>query len=110
MEDPASDVYNPDLMTCVGTVPRLVGCEAAYYFPADMDVCAPFNAHGGGGDNSTQEDSESELGRATGSSDVGAEGNRGGHLVLHVRSGDIFGTSAPSGYGQVYIYCAVVHG
>lgn len=67
---------NENLTACVENVPRLLGCEAAYFFPAGVDICPP---------------AKSTL--------------RAGHLVVHVRSGDIFNgmvrESTIRRYGQV---------
>lgn len=37
--DKAHPFYTPGLSECVKTVPPVTGCEAAYLFPADIDVC-----------------------------------------------------------------------
>ncbi|CAM9146176.1 unnamed protein product [Scytosiphon promiscuus] len=34
------EFYNPGLLKCVARAPRLLGCEAAYYFPKDIDICS----------------------------------------------------------------------
>ncbi|CAM9408479.1 unnamed protein product, partial [Hapterophycus canaliculatus] len=33
------EFYNPELLKCVSRAPRLLGCEAAYFFPKDVDIC-----------------------------------------------------------------------
>ena len=35
----AHPFYTPGLSECIKTVPPVTGCEAAYLFPADIDVC-----------------------------------------------------------------------
>lgn len=71
------------LRDCVKDLPRLVGCEAAYLFPTNRDVCQQASQQNGSGREVDQ----------------GKEG--AGALVLHVRSGDIFGKHPRSNYGQV---------
>lgn len=63
------------LRECIKEAPRLLGCESAYYFPTDEDVCPD------------KEAAKREGGAGT--------------LVLHVRSGDIFGDAILWYYGQV---------
>ncbi|CAN0041429.1 unnamed protein product [Laminaria digitata] len=104
----------PKLRECMAKVPRLVGCEAAYYFPQDIDVCHPPEEGKGDRNESTGgelEDGEGERGRgaAVGGGAVdGLQEKEGrsrtsgaGNLVMHIRSGDIFETSTLTGYGQV---------
>lgn len=75
MLDPSRDEYNPALVQCIKKVPRMPGCESAYFFPKDVDVCS--------------------------SSADSSENVRAGSLVVHVRSGDIFTDAILSYYGQV---------
>lgn len=66
------------------TIPRPFGCEAAYWFPVDIDVCDSIETTNSDGD-------------LHGSYDEAG----GGNLVLHVRSGDIFVNPVHNEYGQV---------
>lgn len=87
VEDPDHKYYNPMIRGCIAKAPRLLGCEAAYFFPKDVDVCLSNPAEGG-----------PNLGRLTQEQRV--EGGGAGNLLLHVRSGDVF--EHPSRfYGQV---------
>ncbi|CAM9267666.1 unnamed protein product [Ectocarpus sp. 12 AP-2014] len=71
LDNPERSKYLPHIRDCMAKAPRLLGCEAAYYFPQDIAVCPrkkkPFLALG----------------------DRNPPGGAG-NLVLHVRSGDIF--------------------
>ena len=98
----------PRLRACIAKVPRLLGCESAYYFPKDLDVCEGPDGGDGGLDGETddgglEEEKKEEAGGAKG----GLEGvekqqpKGAGNLVVHIRSGDIFSTSVLSYYGQV---------
>lgn len=93
------DSYNPDLMKCYRKVPRLIECEAAYYFPADTDVCAPDIP--GDGDRKEQDGEGELIGGGGRGANNGSSGGGAGNLVLHVRSGDIFSTAVLPQYGQV---------
>lgn len=78
-EDWNGRATNEPLTACIEKS-RVLECEAAYYFPTDVDICDnPYSAR----------------------ENVGAADNAG-HLVVHVRSGDIFTYREASGrYGQV---------
>lgn len=88
-------------------VPRLIGCEAAYYFPQDIDIChAPEEGARDRNESRGGELEEGGAGAAGGAVDTLQEnkegGSRGaGNLVIHIRSGDIFEYSTLTGYGQV---------
>lgn len=79
MEDPDLAEYNPELLECIKRVPHMPGCESAYFFAKNIDVCAP-----------TKTDTI-----------------RAGNLVINVRSGDIFQDAVLGYYGQVctHVYC-----
>ena len=125
MDTPGHSHYNPTLRECVKKVPRLLGCEAAYYFPMDIDVClggelkaaageveegeGPSAGHGWkrriSDDVRLQGDVddrrvEGEDGGG-GDNDADGEEEKVGKLVLHVRSGDIFKDDVLWYYGQV---------
>ncbi|CAM9966980.1 unnamed protein product [Pylaiella littoralis] len=116
------ELRTPGLKRCIKQAPRLLGCEAAYYFPEDVDLCPtaaasptrpPVNQReekkidSGGGRHLLN---VSKLAEATPSNEEeggqvevawGRRGGRGeGTLVLHVRSGDVFGETPLSSYGQ----------
>lgn len=82
-EDWNGRATNEPLTACIEKS-RVLECEAAYYFPTDVDICDnPYSARENVGVN---------LGTA----------DNAGHLVVHVRSGDIFTYREASGrYGQV---------
>lgn len=48
MDKPGHSYYNPKLLKCIKSAPRLLGCEAAYYFPTDIDVCTREKSREGG--------------------------------------------------------------
>ncbi len=77
MTDEGNPKYTPGLKECVKKSPRIFGCEAAYWFPMDINVCDSIE---------------------TPKSDGGAGA---GNLVIHVRSGDAFVSPVHHGYGQV---------
>lgn len=87
------EFYNPGLKKCISRAPRLLGCEAAYYFPKDIDLCHEAAAPAGGHEASTSGEDQ-EPGQHEG-------GQSGGNLVVHVRSGDIFDDAVLKSYGQV---------
>ena len=62
---------------------RVLECEAEYYFPTNVDICeSAYPAQESDGANSSVAEA--------------------GHLVIHIRSGDIFKRRAAYGiYGQV---------
>ena len=116
--------YNvPGLTECMAKVPRLLGCEAAYYFPQDVDICPAPKEEAievGRDRNESRGGGLEEAGTEAAAGVVGVqEENEGrhkgaGNLVIHIRSGDIFQYSANSygsgdllqhlsqmGYGQV---------
>lgn len=93
------------LATCVRSV-RLLDCEAAYYFPKFRNIC-PSSAHPLSLPAYTSLSEPSEP--AERSSDRRAA--RGGNLVIHVRSGDVFKYKHAFGtYGQppLSFYKAVI--
>lgn len=98
----------PHLRACIAKVPRLLGCESAYYFPKDLDVCEGLGGGGGGRggateDNGFEEEKEGEAGGVEGGLAGGQKQQHkgAGNLVIHIRSGDIFSTNVLSYYGQV---------
>lgn len=74
--------YNPGLQKCVENLPPLIGCEAAYLFPTDIEIC-PTEGRTGGEERGREDEKVA------------------GNLVIHVRSGDIFAGTKAKGYGQV---------
>lgn len=129
LETPDHEYHVPGLKECITRAPRLLGCEAAYYFPKDVDVCgtaaAPPTSPPVDQDEEMRLDpgerrdelerrkiaeakstpvNEEESGQAQGQregSGPEAEGGGGeGTLVLHVRSGDIFDNDVLAYYGQ----------
>lgn len=123
MEDTRDEHYNPQLLSCIRRVPRLLACEAAYYFPSNVDVCSG-REHAGNGDTTEQIETNKKWGLVPGLDLAGGgkgEGKdeykggeverRAGNLVLHVRSGDIFDDAVLSYYGQASLLpeaCAFV--
>lgn len=75
---------NPELFQCIKLMPRLIGCEAAYYFPVGKDMCP-------------------ESARASHGRSAAGEGTAGGAgtLAIHIRSGDVFKETPHVAYGQV---------
>ena len=84
VDDQEDPYYTPGLVQCVETLPPLIGCEAAYLFPIDVDVCLP-NISGDEGDEEQDLEGGSEERTVIGQESAG-------NLVIHVRSGDIFFT------------------
>lgn len=39
MADKDHPLYTPGLRECIDDLPPLIGCEAAYFFPTEIDVC-----------------------------------------------------------------------
>lgn len=77
--------YNPGLLKCMKHPgPPVTGCEAAYLFPTDIDLCLS--------DTTTE-------GHALVENEEGVAGN----LVIHIRSGDIFVDPVLFSYGQVRV-------
>eukprot|EP00904_Undaria_pinnatifida_P002899 jgi/Undpi1/1260/HiC_scaffold_109.g14174.m1 len=75
------------LALCVRTV-RLLDCESVYYFPKSLDVCEGLTPSSGR--------------VATAASNAESDVETAGHLVIHVRSGDVFRYRRAYGsYGQV---------
>lgn len=83
LEDWNGRATNEPLTACIEKS-RVLECEAAYYFPTDVDICDnPYSARENFGMNMSAAD-------------------KAGHLVVHVRSGDIFTLREARGrYGQV---------
>eukprot|EP00903_Cladosiphon_okamuranus_P013122 g12238.t2 len=124
------ELRTPGLKRCIKRAPRLLGCEAAYFFPKDLEVCPTAaasptrpSAHqreekkqnsGGKHDFLTRSELaeatpsneeegrqvELEWGRSEGGGGGGGGGRGAGTLVLHVRSGDVFIDAPLSSYGQ----------
>lgn len=76
VKDPTREIYNPALLQCIKNVPRMLGCESAYFFPKGVDVCSA-------------------------STPGWREKSGDGNLVIHIRSGDIFKDAVLNYYGQV---------
>lgn len=120
--------YNPNLLECIKSAPRLLGCEAAYYFPTDIDVCTREKSIEGGrrellttqttgpggkkrritgvendeGSRNIRRRTDGETRNEDSEVDDDGDDEKGaGKLVLHVRSGDIFDNDILSYYGQV---------
>lgn len=130
VDDPDHDFHNPGLKKCISRAPRLVGCEALYYFPKDVDLCPapdsadsaesapPALASSSAGDGDGQDgagphiiemsdvmvpySSKSGEEEKAEQFDEEEDGPVAGNLVVHVRSGDIFEDDVLSYYGQVY--------
>ncbi|CAM9534007.1 unnamed protein product [Ectocarpus sp. 13 AM-2016] len=104
LDNPSHPYYTPNLSTCVETVPRLTGCEAAYFFPMGVDVCLSDGAatgnvvHEQGGNGASGQSGSGVRKNPVGSEEE--EGRSANTLVMHVRSGDIFVDPVVSGYGQ----------
>jgi len=83
----------------MSSAPRIVGCEAAYWFPMDVDVCGSNEtpSNDGAAPTSSTEGGESSVDVSQEKFEEGGDGN----LVIHVRSGDIFKSSIHESYGQV---------
>lgn len=98
-------MHREALTACVESA-RVLDCEAAYYFPADFDVCAVPLGESRTRPRLTISESEDVV-----ESSVLSPGPRPspspsslkeGHLVVHVRSGDVFRIGkAYDLYGQV---------
>lgn len=106
----------PMLKECIAKVPRLLGCEAAYYFPKGLDFChVPGEGEGGGNESAGGELDEEEAGAVGRSRKQDGTRKGAGNLAIHIRSGDIFDNDVLSGYGQVqmcnnllnYRFCVV---
>lgn len=96
MDDPDHEYFTPGLKRCVDNAPQMVGCEAAYYFPTDVDVCAPILGVAGG----------QQPKRRGKTAEIKEEGSQhrmhgAGNLVVHVRSGDIFREGVNPNHAQV---------
>ena len=91
------------LKACIAKVPRLLGCEAAYYFPKGLDVChAPKEGGEGSNESTGGEFDRKEVGAVDHGSQEEAGANKGaGTLAIHIRSGDIFYDDVLANYGQV---------
>ncbi|CAM9229439.1 unnamed protein product [Ectocarpus sp. 12 AP-2014] len=124
LRDEDHPYYTPGLFACIKELPRITGCEAAYFFPTDMavDICSlddtaerennsnvrnvpektRDDAPGvrldwgvrGRGQEATEQEEEEEEDEEEGSA---------GNLVMHVRSGDIFVSPPHPDYGQYYV-------
>lgn len=105
MDNPHHDYYTPSLRDCITTAPRLLGCEASYLFPLDLDVCgAPSQVEREEEERDEQEEENEEISRVPAGVGVG----RGaGNLVVHVRSGDIFDNSGKDYSGQASVFVVV---
>eukprot|EP00752_Nemacystus_decipiens_P002002 g1923.t1 len=81
----------PGLKECIKHAPRLIGCEGAYFFPADVNVCNSNRPDYDGVQTPITDHPSLEV---NGTGQLRAENERvtakDGNLVIHVRSGDIF--------------------
>ncbi|CAM9822671.1 unnamed protein product [Ectocarpus fasciculatus] len=106
LDNPSHPYYTPNLSTCVETLPRLTGCEAAYFFPMNVDVCLSDRTAVGDAAVHEQQRGNGASGRSgsRGKKDPAGreeeEGEAAGTLVIHVRSGDVFVDPVIPGYGQ----------
>lgn len=91
----------PMLREFIAKAPRLLGCEAAYYFPKGLDYChVPEQGQKEIDKRSGGELDMEGVGEIDGSHEQ--DGMKGaGKLVTHIRSGDIFDNNVLSGYRQV---------
>eukprot|EP00903_Cladosiphon_okamuranus_P010925 g10319.t1 len=94
LDNPTHLFYTPNLVECIKSVPRLVGCEAAYFFPMDIDICQSEQTSAS---NASLEEHPNNESSATGMEFEGEEAPE--NLVIHIRSGDIFTKPHPK-YGQ----------
>lgn len=88
--------YTPGLKECIYSAPRLTGCEAAHFFPVDINICS---SNGPGYDDEERGINPVPSFKVSETGQRPAENE--GNLVIHVRSGDIFTGYAPRNYGQV---------
>lgn len=73
----------------------MLDCEAAYYFPKSLDICGAL-------DGSTEPDLIEDKVAAKNAITSESHEEKGGSLVIHVRSGDVFRRKkAYRSYGQV---------
>lgn len=114
-------LLRPNIISCQ-FIRSLLRCEAAYYFPKDMDVChaatppstavdkqeEPQFGLAGTHDKLSRREmveaspaNEGKRGQGARSEREAEGGGGAGTLVLHVRSGDIFDDKVISYYGQV---------
>ena len=83
----------------MNAVPRISGCEAAYWLPMDVDICGSLETPG-----HDESASSTMQGHEMASLEDSQEGRKeagDGNLVVHVRSGDIFKSEIHRSYGQV---------
>lgn len=102
VETPGHPHNVPMLKACVAKVPRLLGCEAAYYFPKGLDLCqAPKEGRGERDESTGGEFDLEQIGAVDGSQEEGGTKKGAGTLAIHIRSGDIFYDDVLADYGQV---------
>ncbi|CAN0058419.1 unnamed protein product [Ectocarpus sp. 6 AP-2014] len=122
LRDEGHPYYTPGLFTCIKELPRITGCEAAYFFPTDMAVAmCPLDETAEGDTERVRDISEKPRDDAPGiqldwgerrhgreATEQGEEEEEeeegsAGNLVMHVRSGDIFVSPPHPEYGQYYV-------
>lgn len=114
MNDENHPDYTPGLRKCIENTPRQIGCEAAHFFPVDVDVCQSNKpSHSGEIEQNdgeprieletNQEQQRYELQERSRHREERTE--EGGTLALHIRSGDIFVQPVHHGYGQASGSC-----
>ncbi|CAN0085914.1 unnamed protein product, partial [Ectocarpus sp. 4 AP-2014] len=123
LRDEGHPYYTPGLFECIKELPRITGCEAAYFFPTDMavDMCPSDETAERDNSNSNvryisekpKDDApgvrldwgERGQGREATEQEEEEEKQEGsaGNLVMHVRSGDIFVSPPHPDYGQYYV-------
>lgn len=103
VNDEAHRHYTPGLKECITAVrPQTIGCEAAHFFPTDIDICTSSDRKTIGPiEETTTQVSGVELEKNHRSNSTR---RGGGTLVIHIRSGDIF-VKPHHSYGQVRSVC-----
>ncbi|CAM9811215.1 unnamed protein product [Ectocarpus sp. 12 AP-2014] len=88
LDSPEHEFHTPGLKECIARAPRLLACEAAYYFPKDVDLChataaaaAPSSEHnrqssyqGGWPDDLERRRRNRRLGGGDGDESIGKDG------------------------------------
>lgn len=102
VETPGRPHHVPKLRACIAKVPRLIGCEAAYYFPKGLDLChMPEEGEGKKNESTGGGLDHEEAGAVVGSRKQNGATKGAGTLAIHIRSGDIFDNEVLADYGQV---------
>ncbi|CAM9683407.1 unnamed protein product, partial [Ectocarpus sp. 12 AP-2014] len=99
VNDKAHRHFTPGLKECITAVrPQVIGCEAAHFFPTNIDVCTWSERKTLGTTEETIQVSRVELekglneeGRYQQEPHISNSTRKGGRtLAIHIRSGDIF--------------------